>query len=263
MIVDEKTLSGVAGVLRDLKLTQPKDSLSRFGKVSSNKHHMFTKSSLIPFEVEKLEILSTFNECIKLSLSIIQNRIENYRHYIENLSSIGSIEASVANEAKDTLNIFDLNDITPPEIVGNLVKLALMEMTVAEETLCGHIRLYYFCISADPVEGKIVNDLSQIEDDQTDSSLRSEIWLLLNHGEPPLQMQLCHLMHIHFRSSRLSNSSVDNISESTCLVERDQSSLFKESLENKENTMEDFNDGVLNSIEKLGPELLTCALLPF
>ena len=136
MIVDEKTLSGVAGVLRDLKLTQPKDSLSRFGKVSSNKHHKFTNSSLIPSEVEKLEILSTINECIKSSLSIIQNRPENYRHSIENLSSIGSIEASVANEAKDTLNIFGLNDITPPEIVGNLVKLALMEMTVAEETLC-------------------------------------------------------------------------------------------------------------------------------
>ena len=105
---------------------------------------------------------------------------------------------------------------------------------------------------ADSEEGKIGNASSQIEDDQSDSSLRSEIWLLLNHGEPPLQMQLCQLMQIYFRSSKLSNSSVDSISESTCLVERDQPSLFKESLENKENTMEDFNDGVLNSIEKLG-----------
>ena len=69
-------------------------------------------------------------------MSITHNRPENYRHSIENLSSIGSIEASVANEAKYTLNIFGLNDTTPPEIVGNLMKLALIEMTVAEETLC-------------------------------------------------------------------------------------------------------------------------------
>ena len=41
---------------------------------------------------------------------------------------------------------------------------------------------------ADSEEGKIGNASSQIEDDQSDSSLRSEIWLLLNHGEPPLQI---------------------------------------------------------------------------
>ena len=59
-------------------------------------------------------------------------------------------------------------------------------------------------------------------------------------------------MQIYIRRSKLRISSVDSISEGTCLVERDQQSLFKKSLEHKENALEDLNDGVSNSIQKLG-----------
>ena len=59
-------------------------------------------------------------------------------------------------------------------------------------------------------------------------------------------------MQIYIRRSKLSISSVDSISEGTCLAERDQKSLLKKCLENKENTLEDLNDGVSNSIQKLG-----------
>ena len=92
--------------------------------------------------------------------------------------------------ANERTNISCCNSICEHELYQNICSLIINARKCRfnfnfwfAKTLCAFI--YDFIIFAFQL---IPNDLSQIEDDQTDSSLRSEIWLLLNHGKPPLNV---------------------------------------------------------------------------